>query len=158
MPGAATDISSRLRELGIELPEPAAPLAAYVGFVHAGNLLYVSGQVPVRDGAVIATGRLGDTVSLEDGQACARLCAVNILAQLRIACEGDWSRVERCVRLGGFVAATPEFEQHPQVINGASELIGEVMGERGAHARAAVGVASLPRGVPVEVDAIFAMR
>ena len=158
MPGAATDISSRLRELGIELPEPAAPLAAYVGFVQAGNLLYVSGQVPVRDGAVIATGRLGDTVSLEDGQACARLCAVNILAQLRIACEGDWSRVERCVRLGGFVAATPEFEQHPQVINGASELIGEVMGERGAHARAAVGVASLPRGVPVEVDAIFAMR
>ena len=158
MTDASQDIPARLRELGIELPEPMAPLAAYVGFVHAGGLLYVSGQVPVRDGEVIATGRLGDAVSLEGGRACARLCAINILAQVQLACEGEWSRIERCVRLGGFVAATPEFEQHPQVINGASELIGEVMGERGGHARAAVGVASLPRGVPVEVDAIFAIR
>ena len=153
-----SDIENRLRELGITLPEPVAPLAAYVGHVRQGDLLFVSGQVPVEGGEPIMTGLLGREVSLEDGQRCARLCAVNILVQVRDACGGDWDRVERCVRLGGFVAATPDFTQHPQVINGASELMGEVMGERGAHARAAVGVASLPRGVPVEVEGLFALR
>lgn len=151
-------VEQRLNELGIHLPEPATPLAAYVGFVRTGNLVFVSGQVPLDGDELMITGRLGDTVSLEEGQRAARQCAINILAQMRIACEGDWERVDRCVRLGGFVASTPDFAQHPQVINGASELIGDVLGERGAHARAAVGVASLPRGVPVEIDAIFVMR
>ena len=151
-------IQSRLDALGITLPEPVAPLAAYVGFVRHGDLVFVSGQVPVEGGEPIMTGLLGDTVSLEDGQRCARLCAINLLSQLRVACEGDLERTQACVRLGGFVAATPAFTQHPQVINGASELIGEVLGERGAHARAAVGVASLPRGVPVEVEGLFAIR
>ena len=152
------DVEARLTELGIELPEPATPLAAYVGFVRTGDLLFVSGQVPLLDGELMMTGRLGEDVSLEDGQKAARQCAVNILAQVRVACEGQWDRVERCVRLGGFVACTPDFTQHPQVINGASELMGEVLGDRGAHARAAVGVAALPRGVPVEVDAILSMK
>ena len=153
-----SEVEQRLNELGIHLPEPATPLAAYVGFVRTGNLVFVSGQVPLDGDELMITGRLGDTVSLEEGQRAARQCAINILAQMRIACEGDWERVDRCVRLGGFVASTPDFAQHPQVINGASELIGDVLGERGAHARAAVGVASLPRGVPVEIDAIFVMR
>ena len=153
-----SEVEQRLNELGIHLPEPATPLAAYVGFVRTGNFVFVSGQVPLDGDELMITGRLGDTVSLEEGQRAARQCAINILAQMRIACEGDWERVDRCVRLGGFVASTPDFAQHPQVINGASELIGDVLGERGAHARAAVGVASLPRGVPVEIDAIFVMR
>ena len=151
-------IDENLSRLGIELPEPVTPLASYVGFVRQGDLVFISGQVPVEGGEPIMTGRLGDAVSLEDGQRCARLCAINILSQLRVACEGDLERTVRAVRLGGFVAATPEFTQHPQVINGASDLIGEVLGERGAHARAAVGVASLPRGVPVEVEGLFAIR
>ena len=151
-------IQQRLDDLGIVLPEPVAPLASYVGFVRQGDLLFVSGQVPVENGEPIMTGLLGGGVSLEDGQRCARLCAINLLAQLRVACDGDWERVERCVRLGGFVASTPDFTQHPQVINGASDLIGEVLEERGAHARAAVGCASLPRGVPVEVEGLFALR
>ena len=151
-------IDKRLADLGIQLPEPAAPLAAYVGHVVHGGLVTVSGQLPLENGAPAMTGRLGDGVGEEDGARCARLCAINVLAQLRAALEGDWDRLERCVRLGGFVAATPDFTQHPAVINGASELMVDVLGERGAHARAAVGVASLPLGVPVEVEATFATR
>ena len=151
-------IDARLDELGIALPEPAAPLAAYVGHVVHAGIVTVSGQLPLEGGAPAATGRLGDTIDVERGAHCARLCAVNLLAQLRAACGGDWNRLDRCIRLGGFVAATPEFTQHPAVVNGASELMVEVLGERGAHARAAVGVASLPLGVPVEVEATFALR
>ena len=151
-------IAERLRELGIELPQPAAPLAAYVGYVaHAGTVV-ISGQLPLRDGEPAFHGVLGESVTIDDGYQAARLCAINVLAQLRSAVDGDWSRVDRCIRLGGFVAAVPVFEAHPKVVNGASELIAEVLGERGAHARAAVGVASLPLGVPVEVEATFALR
>ena len=151
------DVAARLDELGIVLPEPAVPLAAYVGFVRHGDLVFVSGQLPLEGGAPLMTGLLGAGVSIEDGQRCARQCTINILAQLRIACDGDWSLVRRCVRLGGFVASTADFTNHPKVVNGASELIGDVFGEKGAHARAAVGVSSLPLGVPVEVDATFAL-
>ena len=151
-------IARRLADLGIALPEPAAPLAAYVGHVAHRDLVTVSGQLPLENGAPAMTGRLGDGVSVEDGVRCARLCAINALAQLRAALDGDWDRLERCIRLGGFVAATPDFTQHPAVINGASELMVEALGEGGAHARAAVGVASLPLGVPVEVEATFAIR
>ena len=150
-------IDRRLADLGIALPEPAAPLAAYVGHVVQGGACTVSGQLPLEGGKLAVAGRLGDTVTLEEGVRAARLCTVNLLAQVRAACGGDWSRLDRCIRLGGFVAATPDFTDHPAVINGASQLVADVLGEAGAHARAAVGVASLPLGAAVEVEGAFAL-
>ena len=148
-------IENRLSELGIVLPQPAAPAANYVPFTRSGNLLIISGQLPMVDGKVGFTGKLGGTVSLETGQEAARACAVNIIAQVKAALGGDLEKMRRCLRLGGFVACTPEFSQHPQVINGASNLIAEVFGEAGKHARAAVGVPSLPFDAAVEIDAMF---
>jgi enamine deaminase RidA (YjgF/YER057c/UK114 family) len=143
----------RLRQLGVDLPAPAAPVAAYVPCVRTGNLVYVSGQVPTAGGQPTHLGRLGEGVSLEDGRAAARTCAVNLLAALK-AELGELAQVRRVVKVTGFVASTPDFTDHPKVVNAASELFGEVFGEAGRHARAAVGVAALPLGVPVEVDAI----
>ena len=151
-------IAERLKHMGVELPEPAAPAANYIGFVRQGDLVFVSGQIPLVDGKIAYTGKLGDGVSVEEGMAAARVCAINVLAQVNVACKGDLERIERCVRLGGFVASAPDFTDQPEVINGASDFIGEALGERGAHARAAVGVAVLPRNVSVEVDGIFAIR
>ncbi|MFC0220092.1 enamine deaminase RidA (YjgF/YER057c/UK114 family) [Pseudochelatococcus lubricantis] len=148
-------VTTRLAELGIDLPSPVAPAANYVPTRRTGNLLHVSGQVPHVDGKDAFTGRLGDTYDVEQGQAAARLCAINIIAQVKAALDGDLDRVTGVVRLGGFVNATPDFTRHPQVLNGASDLMVAVFGDAGRHARAAVGVSSLPRGVPVEVDAIF---
>jgi len=148
-------IDERLAEMGITLPNAPAPAANYVPYVVSGLLVFVSGQLPMVNGECAHSGLLGRDVDLEHGVEAARTCAINILAQLKAACNGDLSKVVRCVRLGGFVAATPDFEQHPAVINGASDLIAEALGEAGAHARAAVGVASLPFGVPVEVEAVF---
>lgn len=149
-------IEDRLAELGVVLPDAPAPAANYVPYVVSGLLVFISGQLPMKNGECANKGILGRDVDLEDGVAAARVCAINILAQLKAACGGDLSKVVRCVRLGGFVAATPDFEQHPAVINGASDLMAEALGpEAGAHARAAVGVASLPFGVPVEVEAVF---
>ena len=143
----------RLQELGVSLPAPAVPVAAYVPCVRTGSLVYVSGQVPVLDGKPSHLGHLGDNVDLEDGRAAARTCAVNVLAALK-AELGELSRVRRVVKVTGFVASTPDFTDHPKVINAASELFGEAFGDAGRHARAAVGVAALPLGVPVEVEAI----
>jgi enamine deaminase RidA (YjgF/YER057c/UK114 family) len=143
----------RLQELGVSLPSPAVPVAAYVPCVRTGNLVYVSGQVPVVDGKPSHLGHLGDEVDLEDGRAAARTCAVNVLAALR-AELGELSRVRRVVKVTGFVASTPGFTDHPKVVNAASELFGDAFGDAGRHARAAVGVAALPLGVPVEVEAI----
>lgn len=151
-------IADRLTAMGITLPTPPAPAAKYVGFVRQGNLVFVSGQIPLVDGKIAYTGKLGDDVTLETGQEAAKVCAINILAQVKAACDGDLERIEQCVRLGGFVASTPDFHDQPEVINGASEFIGEVLGDRGAHARAAVGVAVLPRNVAVEVEGLFAIR
>lgn len=148
-------IEDKLRGLGLGLPLAAAPAANYVPFVVTGNLVIVSGQLPIQGGGVAVRGRLGDTVSLEQGQAAARLCILNVLAQLKTATDGDLDRVRRCVRLGGFVSCTPEFIDHPKVINGASDLIVEVMGDAGRHARAAVGCPSLPLDAAVEVEGIF---
>ena len=148
-------IEERLIAEGVTLPDAPAPAANYVPFVKTGNLVFVSGQLPMADGECRYLGRLGDDVDLEEGVKAARLCAVNIIAQIKTACDGDLSRVTRVVRLGGFVASTPEFEQHPTVINGASDLMAAVFGDAGAHARAAVGVAALPRGVSVEVEGLF---
>jgi enamine deaminase RidA (YjgF/YER057c/UK114 family) len=147
-------IEKRLAELGIELPPAPAPAAAYVPFVRSGNQLYVSGQIPISGGAISHKGLVGRDVPLEDAQAAARLCAINLLAQAKAAC-GRLDGIKRVVKLGGFVACGPDFGDHPKVINGASELMVEVFGEAGRHARFAVGAASLPFGASVEVEAIF---
>lgn len=152
MPGK---IDSRLVELNIKLPEPPAPVASYVPYVVSGNLVFISGQVTMGDGGLQYVGTVGKEISLEDGKAAARLCGINLLAQLRAAAGGDLDQVKRCVRLGVFVNAVPGYTQHPEVANGASDLIVEVFGDAGRHSRAAVGAGSLPRNVAVEVDAVF---
>lgn len=149
-------IDKRLEELGIALPVAAAPVASYVPVVIQGDLAYVSGQISFVDGELVK-GRLGDDVSLESGITAARGCGLMILAQLNAAL-GTLDRVERVVKLGGFVNSTPDFTDQPKVINGASDLMLEVFGEAGKHARAAVGVPALPLGVAVEVDAVVAIK
>ncbi len=146
-------IEQKLDSLGLGLPDAPAPAANYVPFVISGNHVYISGQIS--RGQKDITGKVGETLSVEEGQEAARICALNILAQLKEAVNGDWMKVRRCVRLGGFVNCTPDFTDQPLVINGASNLIAEIMGDAGKHARAAVGVSSLPLGVAVEIDAIF---
>jgi enamine deaminase RidA (YjgF/YER057c/UK114 family) len=147
-------IDARLKELGIELPEPTAPLANYVPFTVAGNLVFVAGQICQWNGERRHVGKLGAGIGIADGRDAARLCALNIIAHLRVACGGDLDRVRRVVQLRGFVNCTPEFTDMPQVVNGASDLTVEVFGDAGRHARAAVGTNSLPGGVSVEVEAI----
>jgi len=149
-------IETRLAELGITLPAPAAPVAAYVPVVVAGGLAHVSGQVSIVDGQLLK-GRLGEDLSLEQGVEGARACGLMILAQLKAAL-GSLDRVERVVKLGAFIHSTGGFTDQPTVANGASELMVEVFGEAGKHARSAVGVPCLPLGVAVEVDAIVAVR
>ncbi|KAF0177168.1 MAG: RidA family protein [Hyphomonadaceae bacterium] len=151
-----TRIEARLAELNITLPTPPAPVASYVPFVIVGGLVHISGQVSV-DASGGIKGKLGKDVSLEQGQAAARLCGLNMLAQLKAACEGDLDRVIRTVKLGGFVNVTSDFNPIPQVVNGCSDLMVEVLGDAGRHARSAVGVANLPMGFAVEVDGIFAI-
>lgn len=153
-----SSIEARLSEMGIVIPEPAAPVASYVGHVVHNGIVTVSGQLPLENGALSQTGLLGAGVSIEEGTAAAKVCAINILAQIKIACGGDLERIVRCIRLGGFVASTPDFTDHPKVINGASDFIGQVLAERGEHARAAVGVAALPLNASVEVEATFAIQ
>ena len=142
----------RLAELGIELPAPVAPLAAYVPAVRTGNLVYTSGQVPIVAGDVVATGKVGADISVPDAAGLARICALNALAAVDALVGID--AVRRVVKVVGFVASAPGFGDQPQVVNGASDLLGEVFGEAGQHARSAVGVAELPRNVPVEVELI----
>jgi enamine deaminase RidA (YjgF/YER057c/UK114 family) len=149
-------IEARLAERGIVLPRPAAPVAAYVPAVEAGGLLHISGQLPFINGALV-TGRLGEDVSLEEGYAAARACGLMILAQARAAL-GSLERVERVVKLGAFVNSSGTFTDQPKVANGASELMAEVFGDAGKHARSAVGVPVLPLGAAVEVDAILGVR
>lgn len=151
-------VEERLRALGIELAAAPAPAANYVPYQVAGDLLIVSGQLPMRDGTVAIKGKLGADVSLDDGQAAARLCMVNVFAQVKAACGGDLDRIAQCLRLGGFVNCTPEFTDQPKVINGASDLAVDVLGEAGKHARAAVGASSLPLGAAVEIEAMFRLR
>jgi enamine deaminase RidA (YjgF/YER057c/UK114 family) len=147
-------IDARLRELGIELPQPTAPLANYVPFTVAGSLVFVAGQICQWNGERRHVGKLGAGISIDAGRDAARLCALNIIAHLRVACGGDLDRVRRVVQLRGFVNCTPEFTDMPQVVNGASDLMVEVFGDGGRHARAAVGTNALPGGVSVEVEAV----
>ena len=151
-------IDSLLQERNIELPQASAPAANYVSVVRSGNLLFVSGQVCQWNGERRFIGKLGREFKLEEGQQAARLCALNIVAHVRAALDGDLDRVVRVVRLGGFVNSVDDFTQQPLVVNGASDLMVEIFGDAGRHARTALGVNGLPAGVAVEVDAIFEVR
>ncbi|MCP5368898.1 MAG: RidA family protein [Hyphomicrobiales bacterium] len=151
----AGKIDARIAELGLQLPPAAAPAANYIPYVVTGNLVFVSGQITFRDGALAYLGKVGGDLTVDDGYQAARLCALNLIAQVKEACGGDLDRVVRVVKLGGFVNCTADFTDHPKVINGASDLIAEVFGDAGRHARFAVGAPSLPLGVATEVDGIF---
>lgn len=150
----AGTVEARLNELGVEVPTPAAPVANYVGYVKSGNMVFVSGQVTLKDGQFQYIGKLGQEISVEDGQEAAKLCAINIVAQLKAACDGDLDRVQRIVKLGGFVNSTPDFTDQPKVINGASDFMVAVFGDKGRHSRAAVSAGALPLGVAVEIDCV----
>lgn len=147
-------IDTRLADLGIVLPTPPSPVASYVPFVVTGSLVHISGQVSV-DAQGGIKGKLGGGVSMDQGQAAARLCGLNLIAQLKAACGGDLDRVRRVAKIGGFVNVTPDFDPIPAVMNGCSDLMVEVFGDAGRHARAAVGVANLPLGFAVEADGVF---
>lgn len=151
-------IESRLQELGLVLPNPSSALATYVPFVKTGSWVFISGQLPLRNGALEYTGKLGRDFFTEEGKKAAQLCALNILAHLKKACEGDWNRVVGCVRLGGFIHSIGEFYNQSEVMNGASDLMVAVFGEKGQHARAAVGVNALPLGAAVEIEALFEVK
>jgi enamine deaminase RidA (YjgF/YER057c/UK114 family) len=151
----AGTVEQKLQSLGIALPTPAAPVANYVPFVRTGNQLIVSGQLCFgADGKLVATGQLGGGVSLEDGQKAARACAINLIAQVKAAL-GDLDKVVRVVRLGGFINSAPGYGDGPKVMNGASDLMVEVFGDKGRHARSTVGVSALPAGAAVEVEGLF---
>lgn len=154
-------IDARLNELGISLPTPAAPVANYLSYVISGSFLIISGQICFGSDGKLADnhkGKLGDTVTPEVGQEAARLCAINILAQARLALGGDLTRIVRCVRLGGFINAKPDFAALAGVMNGASDLMVAVLGDAGRHARSTIGVAELPLDAAVEVEAMFEVR
>lgn len=150
-------IEERLEELGLSLPDAPKPAANYVPYLRQNNLLFISGQISVAPGGKAYNGKLGDNVNLEQGQEAAKLCCLNILAQAKAAL-GSLDEIAQCVRLTGYVNCTPDYTDQPKVINGASDLMVQILGERGRHTRAAVGVGSLPLGVAVEIDAIFAVK
>lgn len=153
----SASIEQQLDAMGVKLPEAAAPAANYMPFVIEGNLLHVSGQLPMGDAGLKYKGTLGDDASVEDGVAAAKLCAINILAQAKAAL-GDLEQITRIVKINGFVNSTGDFVDHPKIINGASDFLAEALGERGKHARCAVGMASLPFGAAVEIDALIAFK
>lgn len=151
-------VDQKLASLGIDLPTPPQAVANYVPYVVAGNMVIISGQLPMKDGQLAFRGKVGQDLSLEKGQAAARLCAINILTQLKDACGGNLDCISRCVKVGGFVNCGPDYTDQPKVLNGASDLMVEVFGESGRHARAAVGVNALPLGAAVEVEATFWLK
>lgn len=147
-------IDTRLAELGIDVPTPVAPVANYVPYVVTGNIVSISGQIPMQDGKLAFEGKVEDTVSIEDACTAARLCGLNIIAQLKAACDGDLNRVKRIVKLGAFVNCKDGFGGQPQIVNAASDLMVDVFGDKGRHSRSAVGTNALPLNVPVEIDAL----
>lgn len=151
----AGTIDARLQELSIELPEAAAPAANYIPYVVSGNMVFVSGQLPFWNGALNGVGKVGRDMTVEQAGDVARLCGLNLIAQARAACGGDLDRIARVVKVGGFVNAVEDFDQHPQIINSCSDLMVEVFQDKGRHSRFAVGAGSLPRGVAVEIEAVF---
>ncbi len=152
------NLEQDLAEMGLSLPQPMTPQGLYTPYVITGSTVYISGQLPMQDGKLAMTGTLGDTVSIEQGAEAAKLCALQLLAQAVAAAGGDAARIERFVKLTGFVASTPAFTAQPQVVNGASQLIIDLFGDVGRHARSAVGVAALPLGAPVEVEAVLTLK
>ena len=148
-------ISDNIKKLNIELPNPPEPVGAYVAYKIIGNLLYISGQLPIGIDGTIIKGKIGKNLSLEDGQKASKLCAINILAQAKKAMNGNLNKIKNCIKITGFVNSTDNFIDQPKVINPASELLSSVFGDDGKHARAAVSTNSLPLGVAVEIDAIF---
>ena len=153
-----SNVEQRLNEMGITLPDAPAPAANYVPFVKTGNLVFISGQVPFVDGKLQVTGTVGADASLEDAQGQARICAINLLAQLKVACGGDLDRGTKGLKLGAFVASADDFHSQPTVVNAASDLMVDAFGEAGRHARFAVGTNALPLGCLVEIDGIFEIR
>lgn len=151
-------IETRLKAAGITLPRPASPQANYVPFVITGHQVFISGQIPLVDGKLAYSGKVGREISADEGKLAARLCAINLIAHLKTACEGDLERVVRVVKLGIYVACTDDFTGQPLVGNGASDLMGEIFGDAGRHARAAVGTNVLPLNAPVEIDGVFEIR
>ncbi len=151
----SSEIASRLAELGITLPTAAAPAANYLPYTIAGNILYISGQLPLKDGALTATGLVGSDVELDAAKSAAELCAINILSQASAALDGDLGRIRQVIKINGFVASAPGFTSQHLVINGASDLLASVLGDAGKHARAAVGMAALPLNAAVEIDAMM---
>ncbi|WP_273819551.1 MULTISPECIES: RidA family protein [Pseudomonas] len=154
----SNSLSDRVSQLGLNLPQPSQPIANYVNYVISNNQLFISGQIPLQDGQPAGIGRLGDTLGEEEGARAAELAALGLLAQLRHAIDDNLSKLVRIVRLGVFVAASPDFKRQGVVANGASNLLVNVLGEKGRHARTAIGVSSLPSGVAVEIDAIFELQ
>lgn len=151
-------IASRLTARGIVLPQAATPAANYLPYMQTGQLLFISGQLPMKDGGLFATGLLGRDVDVETGQKAAEYCAINILAQAKAALDGDLDRIVKIIKLTGFIASMPDFTEQHLVMNGASNLIADILGDSGKHARAAVGMASLPLNAAVEIDAIIEVR
>ena len=148
-------IDAKLQALGVNLPTPAASVANYVGYVTTGSLVFVSGQLPLEDGKVAVSGHLGKNVAIEDGYRAARICAINLLAQLKAATDGNLDRINKVVRLTGFISSTPDFTEQSKIINGASDFLVEVLGDAGRHARISISVAALPMGAAVEVEGVF---
>jgi enamine deaminase RidA (YjgF/YER057c/UK114 family) len=151
-------IEARLAELSLEIPEATAPVANYVSFVQSENLVFVSGQLPMQHGVMLYPGQVGTDVSIEEAQQAARQCVINLVAQLKLSCNGDLEKIKRVVKLGGFINSPAGFSEHATVMNGASDLICKIFGDKGKHARAAVGSSSLPLGAAVEVDGIFELE
>ena len=148
-------ISDKLKELNIELPNAPDPVGAYVAFKKINNLLFISGQLPIFDDGKIIKGKIGDNLTLEDGQKASKFCVLNILAQVKKALDGDLNKVKNCIKITGFVNSTDDFKDQPKVINPASETLSAVFGDKGKHARVAISSNSLPLGAAVEIDAIF---
>ena len=152
------NVEENLKKYGIKLESPSTPAANYITYTIVGNLVFISGQLPFKNGSLPITGIVGETVSVEDGIKMAELCALNLLSQLKQACSNDLNRVTKVVKLGGFVASSKNFGDQPKIINGASDIMVKVFGEKGKHSRFAVGVSSLPKNVPVEVEGIFEIK
>ena len=150
-----TDINKRLEELNITIEDPSAPAGSYVPYIISNNFVFISGQLPFINGELTVKGKIGDNVSVEEGIEMAEACAKALLSQLKAACNGDLNKVKRVVKLGGFVASSPDFTDQPKIINGASDLFVKIFEEKGKHARFAVGASALPRNVPVEIEGIF---
>ena len=153
-----TNIDKRLKELNISLEKPSSPAANYIPYCIVGNLVFISGQLPFKEGSIPITGIVGEDVNLENAIKMAELCALALISQLKEACNGDLNKVKKVVKLGGFVASSKDFSDQPKVINGASDMMVKIFGDQGKHSRFAVGVASLPRNVPVEVEGIFEIK